>query len=134
MGVIKRMDHVAVIAKDMDESIKFYTEILGFKFLSCITIEQQAIKSAMLDCGGESLFEIVQFLDDRPYDFVDGHYELVGFTVDDLDEAIAELKGKGVEFLMDEPVRMGEKDGFIFFRGPSGEKLEIVHNSGEAND
>ena len=131
MGVIKRMDHVAVIAKDMDESIKFYTEILGFKFLSTITIEQQGIMSSMLDCGGESLFEIVQFTDGRDYNYVDGCYELVGFTVDDLDAAVADLREKGVEFLMEEPVRMGEKDGFIFFRGPSGEKLEIVHNSGE---
>ena len=122
------MDHVAVIAKDTDESVKFYTEILGFKFLSTITLEEQGIMSTMLDCGGESLFEIVQFLDGREYNFVDGHYELVGFTVDDLDAAIADLKGKGVEFLMDEPIRMGEKDGFIFFRGPSGEKLEIVHH------
>ena len=127
--MIKRMDHIAVIAKDMDESIEFYTKVLGFKFLSCITLEAQNIKSAMLDCGGETLFEIVQFMDDREYDYVDGHYELVGFKVDDIDATIAELKGKGVEFLMDEPIRMGEQDGFIFFRGPSGEKLELIQNS-----
>lgn len=126
MAIAKRLHHTAVVTKDMDMALEFYENILGLEVASCVTIEDQQVKSAVLKCGGEPSFEIVEFLDGRDYNYVDGYFEVAAFQVDDIEKSIIELKEKGVEFLMDEPFHMGENDSFIFFRGPSGEKLELI--------
>lgn len=126
MAIVKRLHHTALVTKDMDKSIEFYENILGLELITCVTMEEQGVKSAVLRCGGEPSFELVEFLDGREYNYVDGFFEVAAFLVDDIEKSIKELKSKGVEFLMDEPLHMSESDAFIFFRGPSGEKLELI--------
>jgi lactoylglutathione lyase len=127
MGLVKKVDHVAVIAKDLDESIRFYEEMFGFEVKARMEIEQQHIRNALLSAqGDEFVVEIVQFTDGRDYYYGDGMFEVLALKVDDIYAAMDELKGKGIEFLMDEPVNPGDGGKFIFFRGPVGEKLEIV--------
>ncbi|MDR2610483.1 MAG: VOC family protein [Clostridiales Family XIII bacterium] len=127
MGLVKKVDHVAVIAKDLDESARFYTGLLGFEVKARMEIPQQHIKNALMSVPGDDfVVELVQFTDDREYYYGDGMFEVVALKVDDLYAARDELISKGVEFLMDEPVDPGDGGKFIFFRGPAGEKLELV--------
>jgi catechol 2,3-dioxygenase-like lactoylglutathione lyase family enzyme len=127
MGLVKRVDHVAVIAKDIEESIRFYTDLFGFEVKARMEIEQQQIRNALMHAEGDDfVVELVQFTDDRDYYYGDGMFEVLALKVDDIYAAITELKGKDVEFLMDEPVNPGDGGKFIFFRGPAGEKLELV--------
>jgi catechol 2,3-dioxygenase-like lactoylglutathione lyase family enzyme len=129
MGLVKKTDHLAIISKDMDKSIRFYIDILGFEVFDRGEITSQNIKNARLRAPGDKfIVELVQFMDDREYHYGDGLIEVVALKVDDIFVAIKELKGKGVEFLQTEPIQVGPRDFFIFFRGPSGEKLEIIQN------
>jgi catechol 2,3-dioxygenase-like lactoylglutathione lyase family enzyme len=127
MGLVKKVDHVAVIAKDLDESIAYYTELFGFEVAARMEIEQQHIRNALMKAPGDDfVVELVQFTDGRDYYYGDGMFEVLALKVDDIFAAMDELKSKGVEFLMDEPVDPGDGGQFIFFRGPAGEKLELV--------
>jgi lactoylglutathione lyase len=127
MGLVKKVDHMSVIAKDLDESVRFYTETLGFNVKSRMEIPQQHIKNVMMTATGDDfIVELVQFTDDRDYYYGDGMFEVLALKVDNIFAARDELKSKGVEFLMDEPVDPGDGGKFIFFRGPAGEKLELV--------
>ena len=47
----------------------------------------------------------------------------IGFLVADLDEAIAELRGAGVE--VDEPAA-NDRHRYVHFRAPDGELYELV--------
>jgi catechol 2,3-dioxygenase-like lactoylglutathione lyase family enzyme len=132
MGLVKKTDHAAIVSKDMDESVRFYTEILGFEVFDRGEIASQHIKNARLRAPGDKfIVELVQFTDDREYHYGDGLIEVIALKVDDIFAAIEALKGKGVAFLQTEPVQVGPRDFFIFFRGPSGEKLEIIQNDSE---
>jgi catechol 2,3-dioxygenase-like lactoylglutathione lyase family enzyme len=130
MALIKKADHLAIIAKDMDESVRFYTEVLGFEVFDRGEIPGQRILNTRLRAPGDKfIVELVQFTDSRDYHYGDGLIEVVALKVDDIFAAIDELKGKGVEFLTDGPNEVGPGDYFIFFRGPAGEKLEIIQNN-----
>jgi lactoylglutathione lyase/glyoxylase I family protein len=132
MRLIKRTDHIAIIAKDMDESLRFYTDLLGYELFERGEIASERIKIARLRAPGDTfVVELVQFTDDREYSCGDGLIEIVAMKVDDIFAAIETLRGKGVDFLQPEPVQAGPGDFFIFFRGPSGEKLEIIQNNSD---
>lgn len=49
----------------------------------------------------------------------------LAFTVTDINKAVAWLKQNQVTLLQEEPKDMGEGRYNFFFRGPSGEKLEL---------
>jgi catechol 2,3-dioxygenase-like lactoylglutathione lyase family enzyme len=135
MGLVKRTDHIAIIAKDMEESLRFYTEILGYELFERAEIESERINTARLRAPGDRfIVELVQFTDERTYRGEDGLIEIVAMKVNDIFAAVETLRGKGVVFLQQEPVQVGPGDFFIFFRGPSGEKLEIIQNSAEELD
>ena len=38
--MIKKVDHIAIAVKDIDEEIKRYKEILGFKFLGTEVVQE----------------------------------------------------------------------------------------------
>jgi catechol 2,3-dioxygenase-like lactoylglutathione lyase family enzyme len=127
MALVKKADHLAIIAKDMDESVKFYTEVLGLEVFDSGEVPGQHIRNTrMIAPGDPFIIELVEFQDDRDYHYGDGLIEVVALKVDDIFAAIEELKGKGVEFLSEEPNEVAPGAYFIFFRGPAGEKLELI--------
>jgi len=121
------IDHVCIIAKDMESSIDFYTRILGFELTKRETLPPAGVEVAVVTLKSANI-ELVKFLDDREYHDGDGLIELVGLNVEDINAAAEHLKNNGVE-LLGEPTILGPKDAFLFFRGPSGERLELVMKS-----
>jgi hypothetical protein len=55
----------------------------------------------------------------------------MSLRVEDIFEAEKQLKEAGAEMLQEAPIPMGEGEYFTFFRGPAGEKVEIVQKRGE---
>ena len=114
--------HVGIYVKDMEVSKKFYMEVLGFEF----EFETDPAKGVHL-CflkNGTCKIELIE----KP-EFVkeDGHIDHLCIKVDDIKEAVENLKKHNVEIsgeIMTMPqVFNGIKN--IFFRGPDGERLEF---------
>jgi catechol 2,3-dioxygenase-like lactoylglutathione lyase family enzyme len=108
--------NVTVMISEMNRSIKFYVETLGLKLKS-----KHADQFAEVECGGLTiaLHPAVE-RGPRP-----GNSESlsVGFGVDDIDEAMASLKSKGVTFgrvSNDGPVKLA------FFKDPDGNPLYLA--------
>jgi catechol 2,3-dioxygenase-like lactoylglutathione lyase family enzyme len=60
-----------------------------------------------------------------PPDFVEGPSDtLLGFLVDDVEAAAAELRGRGAE--IDDEVRSGYGFRYVHFRAPDGRRFELV--------
>jgi catechol 2,3-dioxygenase-like lactoylglutathione lyase family enzyme len=130
MGLVKRVDHLAVVTRDLEASAAFYEDVLGMELVEKGALENVRIRNARLRAPGDPfIVELVEFMDEVEYNYADGFIEVVALKVDDIFAAVAELKGKGVEFLQDEPIPVGPGDYFIFFRGPGGEKLELIQNT-----
>ena len=90
--MIKGFSHIYLPVRDLDESIDFYTQMLGFYLLRKYRWGENP--SAYVGLNG-ILLELTHS-DNTPS--VDGRSELrVGLEVPDMDAAIEEFKGKGVE-------------------------------------
>jgi catechol 2,3-dioxygenase-like lactoylglutathione lyase family enzyme len=123
----KGLDHICVVSDDLDKSVDFYTRVLGFEFVMRESLPSQSIEIARVSYLGD-VIEFVKHADAGAVSG-DGVIELIGISTPDVRAGAARLRELGVECLMDEPVMMPD-GGFFFFRGPSGERLELVQVGG----
>jgi len=126
-----KIDHIGIAVKDLAESVKFYEDVLGIKAVGYETIDDQKVKVAFLPCG-DCEFELLESTtDDGPIArFIDKNGEgvqHVAVRVDNINDALDELKGKGIR-LIDEKPRYGAGGADIAFLHPKATKgvlLEI---------
>ena len=116
MGV----EHIGIKALDLEKAIQFYTKVLGFEFL--YRIKPGEVELAFLELGC-TVVELVEVIDGRRYE--DGVVNHLAIRVSDIFKVIEHLKTQQVELIDAEPMALGEGRYNFFFRGPSGEKLEL---------
>ena len=117
---LKRVEHVAIAVRDMRASMKMLEETLGLE----LDYEERIgdTRLAMYPVG-ETSIELLQAegpasqVNDWIRDRGESIYHLC-FEVDDIDAALAELKGKGVK-LIDETPRPGHGGSRIAFLDPA---------------
>ncbi|MFB0536461.1 MAG: methylmalonyl-CoA epimerase [Anaerolineae bacterium] len=118
--MITRIDHIGVVVNDIEEALKVYQQALGLSLARIQERPDQAVTIAFLPTG-ESEIELVQpvtsdsgvakFLQKRG----EGIHHLC-LEVDDIEEALAKLREKGLQ-LIDEMPRTG----------PEGERFAFIH-------
>ena len=122
----KGFHHVAIICSNYDRSKHFYTQILGFPIIQ--ETYRAARNSYQLDLkvGESDEIELFSFPDppDRPSRPEACGLRHLSFAVEDLDQAVSDLRSKGVEV---EPIRVAELTGkrFTFFQDPDRLPLEV---------
>ncbi|MBC7235095.1 MAG: VOC family protein [Chloroflexi bacterium] len=124
-----RYAHVHINVVDMDTSIAFYQHMFGAKLLSRAE-NLPGRTSAALDLNGMRII-----LSDKLYPLdapilpgcVEPHLGLEHFAlmVDDFDAAMADLRAKGAEFLM-EPHEFRPGSWIAFVKAPDDVRIEIV--------
>ena len=111
--------HVAVNVTDAEESIAFYTEVLGG--VQRDDRPDFGIGGAWIDMGATQ----VHLVELPAPPAIGQHFALL---VDDIDAAVAELRGKGLA--VDDPSQVGT-DLQTFVHDPTGNAIEI-HQVGPA--
>jgi len=133
MPDIKGVAHFSIPVSDVDRSTKFYTEIVGCKFLN-----QTPDKGiTFLDAGGVCLLLIK-----RPAPIVKGPLEMSNgvhhafmIGASEYQAAVDALRAKGVEIFFEEDRRGGTIDGpRAYFRDPDGTALEFINRTAYAAD
>jgi methylmalonyl-CoA/ethylmalonyl-CoA epimerase len=104
---IKRVDHLGVIVRDLEGAVQSFTEHLGLE-LDHVEQYGDELDIAFLPCG-ETLVELIKPLKEggSNADYLREHgpgIQHVAFEVENLDAALTELSGRGVEPLGDAPV------------------------------
>ena len=136
MSQIKKINHVAIVVKDIDESLKFWESALGLKLHHVEDVPSQASKVAFIPVG-ESEIELVQpttedsgmaaYLGKRG----EGLHHLC-IEVDDIEAKIQELKDAGVRLINETPqVLPGRKMAFIHPKSASGVLVELYEITAE---
>jgi len=127
----KRIHHVAVVVRDLEQALGFYRDTLGLPVRKVETLVEQGVKAALLDIENSEieLLEplsvesgIGRFLERRG----EGLHH-VCFTTPDIRAEMADLKARGVELIDEEP-RHGIA-GLICFLHPrahAGVLVELV--------
>jgi methylmalonyl-CoA epimerase len=128
--VIRKIAHIGVAVKNVEEVEKLYSEVLG------LTITGREVspdnKVAFIPLG-DTAVELLQSV--KPDGAIARHIEKKGegihhlaLEVDNIEKALEELKAKGV-VLIDEKPRRGAHDSKIAFlhpKGTYGVLLELV--------
>ena len=128
---LKRVDHVGIAVKNLDESVQFY-ESLGFKATGYEVVAEQKVKVAFLPCGDSELELLESTEPDGPIArFIEKNgpgIQHIAIRVDDIDKALEELKAQGVR-LIDQVPRYGAGNARIAFVHPKatgGVLLELT--------
>lgn len=124
MSAINGLSHIGIITRDMNASIAFYRDILGFELES--RYANPRIELAFLRVG-DCVIELVCGTDIKP-PTGDGAVDHVALSVTGIDDLVAGLKAKGVSFETAAPGFIPDLFGGsanIFMRGPSGEMIEF---------
>ena len=126
---ISGIDHVAIVVKDMDRSIKFYTEILNLVVLYDGRADGGDKKSFL----GKKEKSFVALTENSQKNTDDSAVETVShiaFRVDNVEEAKEILESRGIEFV-EIIVSEDGKSGAYHFLDPDGFELEIYGGTGE---
>jgi len=116
-----KIDHIAIVVKDLDTTLALYTQTLGFRPVYRETIADQGVEAVGLEAG-DSIIELLRPLDeDSPIARFRGDADTklhhTAYRVDDIDTALADYKAKGVR-LIDEHPRRGAHGNLIAFLHP----------------
>jgi len=116
---IKRIEHVGVVVRDTEASRKLWEDCFGIQLGGT---EENAVRRLALYPVGESMVELISGTtpDSRHGRMVTegkGGLNHICFEVENIDEALAELKAKGVP-LIDEVPRIGHAGCRIAFIDP----------------
>ena len=122
--MIRKVEHVAIQVRNLDRSIKFYTEVLGLPLRRRLRLNETT-ELAYLPLGD---FEIELVCKSTEYIYAkEGIVHHLGLVVDDVADMLDRLRKHGVELIHEQPVFLEKMDVHIaFFWGPDGEKLELL--------
>ncbi|WP_103884782.1 methylmalonyl-CoA epimerase [Actinacidiphila yanglinensis] len=124
--MLTRIDHIGIACFDLDATVEFYRATYGFEVEHSEVNEEQGVREAMLrisgtDDGGASY---LQLLEATREDSAVGKWlakngegvHHIAFGTGDVDTDSADIRGKGVRVLYDEPRR-----------GTSGSRITFLH-------
>lgn len=115
-----KIKYATIIVEDMEESIKFYTEVMGFQIDSKYDLGP-AGQITLLKGEGETMVEIIENPTDEPGLFS------IGMDVEDLDTTIKELKSKGAKIITEPiPITVGL---LAFIEDPNGARIALIQHN-----
>jgi methylmalonyl-CoA/ethylmalonyl-CoA epimerase len=134
--MLNRIYHLGYAVEDIEAASHFYRENFGAEPTDPEVVEEQGIVAATFQVG-ESMIELVQ--PTRPNSPVGRFLERrgegvhhVAYEVEDLEAALRELKGSGVELVDEEPRRGagGTRVAFVHPKSAFGVLTELVELPG----
>ena len=108
--MIKKVHHVGVVVRDMEQAMRFYRDLLGLPVHRMEVMHDQGVKAALLILG-DSEIELLEPV--VPDTGVARYLERKGeglhhvcFEVDDVERDLADLRVRGTE-MIDQQTRIG---------------------------
>ena len=120
MKVLK-IDHLGIAVHSIEEARKFFQDTLGLKFEGSETVAEQKVTTAFFPVGDSEVELLESTAPDGPIaKYLEKRGEgiqHIAFRVENIEEALAELKEKGIR-LIDEKPRLGAGGAKIAFLHP----------------
>ena len=126
--MIKKINHIGIAVKNIEEALKLYTDAFGLKVTDIEVVADQKVKTAIIPVG-ESKIELLESTD--PEGVISRYIEKRGegvhhlaLEVDNIEEALERVSKEGLS-LIDEKPRKGVENTRIAFLHPKGTKVLI---------
>jgi len=121
---VTKLLHTRMRVSDMEQTIAFYTEILGLEVLER-KISPRGSHLAFLQVpNSDELIELTSFPPSGPVKVQEDLVHLA-FQVESLDATIAALTAKGVK-ITDGPTQTASGSRFLFIDAPDGYEIELI--------
>jgi len=117
----KRIEHIGIAVKNLEESVKYYENVFGLKCYAIEEVKDQKVRTAFFKIG-ETKLELLESTDPNSpiAKFIEKKGEGVhhiAFAVNNLDSSLTEVSGKGIQ-LIDKQPRKGAEGLDIAFLHP----------------
>ena len=128
---IKHIDHIGIAVKSIEQAGKFYTDVLGLKIMDIENVADQKVNVAFLPITDSEVELLQSTQDDGPVaKFIEAKGEgiqHIAYRVENIEEALAELKAKGIRLIDEKPRKGagGAKIAFIHPKETNGVLVEI---------
>ncbi|WP_174733050.1 VOC family protein [Mesobacillus harenae] len=120
-----KLDHVGIMVRDIETSIKFYQNIVGMELKDRVPHTNGEIQLAFLGFNGseETELELIQgYNGDLP---AEGRVHHIAFTVEDIETEFERIKSLEVTLIDSEITILPNGYRYFFFHGPEGEWIEF---------
>lgn len=119
--MVTKIDHIGIAVANLDETLKFYEDILGITCTGTEVVEEQKVKTAFLPIGDTEV-ELLESTDkEGPIaKFIEKKgqgIQHIAYRVENIEKALEEVKAKGIK-LIDEKPRKGAGGAKIAFLHP----------------
>lgn len=118
---ILKIDHLGIAVNSIEQGRSFWSDVLGLPYDGSETVAEQKVTTAFFPVGESEVELLESVTPDGPVaKFIEKKGEgiqHVAFRVENIDEALDELKQKGVR-LIDEQPRIGAGGAKIAFLHP----------------
>jgi catechol 2,3-dioxygenase-like lactoylglutathione lyase family enzyme len=114
-----RLNHVGIYVKDFDESMRFYTQVMGFREAFTIKDKDGKPTLAYLQITRDTFLELAPANAQRPVGL--SH---IGIWPTDLNAAVTTLRERGVK--VDDPRTGSTKTSITSVMDPNGVRLELL--------
>lgn len=121
---VTKLLHTRMRVSDMEQTIAFYTGVLGLEILERKTSPRGSHLAFLKVPNSEELIELTSFPPSGPVKVQEDLVHLA-FQVDNLDETIASLTSKGVK-ITDGPTQTSSGSRFLFIDAPDGYEIELI--------
>ncbi len=132
---ILKIDHLGIAVNSIDEGKTFWSDIMGLDFAGSETVTEQKVTTGFFPVGASEVELLESTAPDGPIAKYLGKkgpgIQHVAFQVENIEDALAELKAKGV-LLIDEKPRIGAGGAKIAFLHPKatyGVLVELCERS-----
>ena len=119
--MIKRIDHLGIAVRSLDEAVPYYEKALGLKCEHREEVPSQKVRTAFFAVGDVHLelleptdpgSPIAKFLEKNP----SGGIHHIAFCSDNVEAQLAQASGAGVRLIHDKP-----------FEGAAGKMVAFLH-------
>lgn len=121
---VKKLLHTRMRVSDLDQTIQFYTGVLGLEVIERKTSPRGSHLAFLRVPNSEELIELCSFPPSGPVRVQEDLVHLA-FQVDNLDETIAQLEANGIR-ITDGPTKTSSGSRFIFIDAPDGYEVELI--------
>ena len=127
--MFKRIDHTEFVPADFEKTLKFYTEILGFKITMRRQVDRPPMKELVfIELGGTmlELFSVAGPAPLSPEPWKVG-YRKIAIQVENVPKAVEYLKSKGVEIVINPSAAAGPQPPTrAEIKDPDGISIELL--------
>jgi lactoylglutathione lyase len=127
MAGIKKLLHTRYRVNDLEKAVAFYRDVLGLRETSRHKSPRGSELVFMKAPESEEEIELCSYPAAGPV-HVQADLTHLAFEVDDLEEFVRQLEGKGVK-LSDGPTRSMAGMVFAFIDAPEGYEIELIERS-----